>query len=428
MHWVFVFADKGFFMRIAVIGTGISGLGAAYILHGHHEVTVYEKNDYVGGHSRTIQISENGKNIPLDTGFIVFNQRNYPLLTGLFQHLNVPIVKSDMSFGASINNGWLEYGSKGMFSQKLNLLRPSFWGMLHDIIKFNRIASKADNVPVEISLKDYLDQLGMGQWFRTYYLQAMGAAIWSCSVETILKFPAQSFLRFFKNHGLLTVNDHPQWYTVKGGSREYVTRLTEGFRENILLNCAAIKVIRHHGKVIVHDSQGNMNEYDHVIFACHANQTLALLEEADADEHGIIGAFNYQANKVVVHTDASFMPQRDGSWASWIYLSENLIDHEPVVSLTYWMNNLQPLETDTPIFVTLNPGRSPRADCIYNEHVFDHPVFTVEALKAQLRLNEIQGRGGIWHCGAYQRYGFHEDGLLSAVTVAKMLDVSPPWQ
>ncbi len=415
-------------MRIAIIGTGISGLGAAYLLHPHHQITVYEKNSYVGGHSRTIEITEQGKQIPLDTGFIVFNERNYPLLTGLFKHLKAPVVKSDMSFGASINQGWLEYGSKGMFSQKRNLLRPAFWGMLRDIMKFNRIASKAEDVPVETSLKEYLDQLGMGEWFRIYYLQAMGAAIWSCSVETILQFPAQSFLRFFKNHGLLTVNDHPQWYTVKGGSREYVSLLTEGFKEKILLDCAVKKVTRQGGKIIIHDIKGRSLEYDHVIFACHANQTLKLLEQPDADEHEVIGAFQYQENRVVVHTDSSFMPRRRGSWASWIYLSDKLVDREPVVSLTYWMNNLQPLATRTPILVTLNPGRAPAEGSVLDEHIFDHPVFTVAALKAQLRLKEIQGRGGVWHCGAYQRYGFHEDGLLSAVNVSRMLNVSPPWQ
>lgn len=414
-------------MRIAIIGTGISGLAAAYLLNQQHEITVYEKNAYCGGHSRTITVKAGGRDVAVDTGFIVYNERNYPLLTGLFKHLGVPVAKSDMSFGASIKNGWLEYGSKGMFAQKRNLLRPAFWRMIADILKFNRIASKAENIPAGQSLQEYLDTLNLGAWFRTYYLQAMGAAIWSCSVETILQFPAQSFLRFFKNHGLLTVNDHPQWYTVQGGSREYVTRLTASFRDRIRLACGVSKVSRRDGKVYVTDERGEEHIYDRVVFACHADQTLRLMEDADAAEKEILSAFAYQDNRVVVHQDITFMPRTRGCWASWIYLSENSIDRAPVVSLTYWMNNLQPLQTETPLLVTLNPGRRPQENSILDEHVFSHPVFTVAGLQAQQRLPEIQGRGNIWHCGAYQRYGFHEDGLLSAVNVAQLMGINKPW-
>jgi predicted NAD/FAD-binding protein len=415
-------------MKIAIIGTGISGMGAAYLLHPHHDLTVYERNATIGGHSRTIDIKAGAKSIPVDTGFIVFNKRNYPLLTGLFKHLKVPVAKSDMSFGASINHGWLEYGSKGMFSQTRNVLRPQFWGMIFDILKFNRIAGQAEKIPVDLTLAQYLDQLKLGQWFKAYYLQAMGAAIWSCSVETMMKFPAKSFLRFFKNHGLLSVNDHPQWYTVRGGSREYITRLCAGFKDKIRLNCGVVKVVRMEGKVYVYDEQGGIGEFDQVIFACHANKALQLLEHPDPDERDILGAFQYQDNKVVVHRDLSFMPRTRGSWASWVYLSEKQVDENPVVSLSYWMNNLQPLDTDTAVIVTLNPGRQPEADSVLDEHVFAHPVFTVEALKAQMQLPGIQGRRGIWHVGAYQRYGFHEDGLLSAVKVVELMGVKPPWQ
>lgn len=415
-------------MRIAIIGTGISGLGAAYLLAPHHDITVFEKNNYVGGHSRTISIKDNQKSIPVDTGFIVFNERNYPLLTGLFKHLQVPVIKSDMSFGASIKDGWLEYGSKGMFSQRRNMLRPKFWGMIFDILKFNRIASRADDVSIEKNLDQYLNELNMGVWFRKYYLQAMGAAIWSCSVETMMNFPAKSFLQFFKNHGLLTVNGHPQWYTVNGGSREYVDRLCIGFRDKIRLNTGVEKVWRSDGKVYVYEGNGNIHEFDQVIFACHADQTIKMLESPDKDEQEILGAFKYQKNKVVVHRDISFMPKRKGGWASWIYLSQSDIDREPVVSLSYWMNNLQPLKTDHPVIVTLNPGRLPDPRLIDDEHIFDHPVFTVETLRAQARIDEIQGRDGIWHTGAYQRHGFHEDGLLSAVLVARKMGIRPSWE
>ena len=255
----------------------------------------------------------------------------------------------------------------------------------------------------------------------------MGAAIWSCSVETMLRFPAKSFLQFFKNHGLLTVNDHPQWYTVKGGSREYIQRLCKDFRNNIRLNCPVKKIIRLDGKVYVHDELGGIEEFDQVIFACHADQSLRLLENPDQDEQDILGSFKYQDNTVIVHSDTSFMPRTRGSWASWVYLSEGKADKEKVVSLSYWMNNLQPLDTDRQIIVTLNPGRRPAAETVMDEHIFDHPVFTVEAVRAQGRISDIQGRGGIWHAGAYQRYGFHEDGLLSAVMVAEQMGIRPPW-
>jgi predicted NAD/FAD-binding protein len=272
-----------------------------------------------------------------------------------------------------------------------------------------------------------MKHLKMGKWFRHYYLQAMGAAIWSCSVETMMRFPAQSFLRFFKNHGLLTINDHPQWYTVKGGSREYVERLSAGFKNNIRLNSRITKVSRSGGSVSIHEENGTITEFDQVIFACHADQALKILDTPDADEKDILGAFEYQDNNVVVHRDTSFMPKTRGSWASWIYLSEAREDRQHVVSLSYWMNNLQPLPTENPVIVTLNPGRRPDSASIVDEHTFSHPVFTVAVLKAQKRIPEIQGRGGIWHTGAYQRYGFHEDGLLSAVTVAGLLGVKPPW-
>lgn len=414
-------------MKIAIIGTGISGLGAAWLLHRKHDITVYEPNAYCGGHSRTIEISDGGRRIPVDTGFIVFNHRNYPHLTGLFRHLDVPVIPSDMSFGASIANGWLEYGSNGMFAQPLNLLRPQFWGMLRDILRFNRQALAFAEGRDDMTLGACLEALGMGDWFRRYYLQAMGAAIWSCSVDTILDFPASTFLRFFENHGLLTVNDQPQWHTVQGGSREYVSRLTASFRDRIRLNCGVRRVERRDGTVTVEDTQGGQAVYDHVVFACHADEALRLLADPSPKERSVLGAFGYQENRVVVHGDVSFMPRRKGCWSSWVYLSEGDLDEKPVVSLSYWMNLLQKLDTRTPVIITLNPGRKPTGP-IHDEHVFDHPVFTLEALRAQREIPGIQGQGNIWHCGAYQRYGFHEDGLMSAVAVAEKLDADVPWR
>lgn len=412
--------------KIAIIGTGISGLGAAYLLNPVHDICVFEKAAYVGGHSRTIDVNAGGTVFPVDTGFIVFNHRNYPLLTGLFAHLNVQTQKSDMSFGVSVNGGYLEYGSKGMFSQKRNLLRPSFWGMVSDVLRFNRTAEKyADS---DITLQALLDKMGMGEWFRLYYLQAMGAAIWSCPVETILSFPAATFIRFFKNHGLLTVNDHPQWYTVTGGSRAYVRKLTAPFSAKIRLNTGIKSVLRHPDHVVLTDSHGKRHVFDHVVFACHADEALSMIENPTEAEKAVLGAFRYQNNDIVVHSDTSFMPKNRGCWASWVYISETMEDKKNSLSLSYWMNNLQGLPAHAPVFVTLNPGRQPAGGSVYDRHTFKHPVFTLDAIRAQERLSSIQHKNRTSFCGAWQRYGFHEDGLMSAVSVAGNLGGAVPWK
>ena len=414
-------------MKIAIIGTGISGLGAAWLLKPQHDITVYESNTYIGGHSRTIKILDFEKEIYVDTGFIVFNHKNYPHLTSLFKELNVPTIESDMSFGASVGNGWLEYGSKGMFAQKKNIFRPAFWGMIFDIIRFNKNALSYLKNNKTVTLRELLDGMDLGEWFRRYYLQAMGAAIWSCSTETILDFPAKTFLNFFENHGLLSVNSHPQWHTVNGGSREYVKRLISSFQNDIRLNCGVKNVTRVEGQIRVEDTVGRFETFDHVVFACHADQALHLTSDPTPEESSILGAFKYQKNRVVVHSDESFMPEHKGCWASWVYHSETPVDREPVVSLSYWMNQLQNFDTKKQIFVTLNPGREPAPSLTYDEYIFEHPVFTQETLAAQQKIETIQGLGNIWHCGAYQRYGFHEDGLMSAVEVASKLGAKIPW-
>lgn len=415
-------------MKIAVIGAGISGLGAAYLLNQKHDVTVYEPCKYAGGHSRTIDVTVEGERIPVDTGFIVFNHKNYPHLTAMFSHLGVKTIPSDMSFGASISGGWLEYGSKGLFAQKRNILRPRFWGMIADILRFNATAMKHITSRDDMSLGEALDSMSMGEWFRRYYLQAMGAAIWSCSVETIESFPAKSFLRFFENHGLLTVNGHPQWYTVSGGSREYVKKLTESFKDRIRLSCGVVSVERNEIGILVRDEKGENELYDHVVFACHADTALRLLQNPSKLETDILSRFQYQKNKVIVHTDETFMPRRKECWASWVYLSENALDKNPVVSLTYWMNNLQNLKTKRPLLITLNPGRDPDPSRILDQHVFDHPVFTLSTLSGQENMDRIQNVDRVSYCGAYHRYGFHEDGLMSAVKVTEDLGVTVPWK
>ncbi len=416
-------------MKIAIIGSGISGLGSAYLLNKDHDITVYEKNEYIGGHSRTVEVGVDNKNVPVDTGFIVFNDRNYPNLVGLFEHLKVPVVKSDMSFGVSIDQGWLEYGTRrplDLFAQKSNFFRPKFWKMLADLLKFN---AKAKNyLASDLSMGACLEELKVGEWFRDYYLLAMGASIWSTPAVGMLDFPASRFIRFFDNHGLLTISDQPQWYTVAGGSQEYVKRISAAFINKIKLDCEIEKVIRESNQVIVIDTEGNRASYDQVVFACHSDQALKILDAPTPAEQEIIGAIHYQANEMVLHSDISFMQKRKNSWSSWVYLSEARRDNSQSVSLSYWMNNLQPLATQKPIIVTLNPGRQPAAEMVYDKYTFRHPLFDKKTVAAQEKLATIQGVDRIWYTGAWQRYGFHEDGLLSAVTVAEKMGVTIPWK
>lgn len=416
-------------MKIAIIGSGISGLGAAYLLHAGHDITVYEKADYIGGHSRTVDVATSQGLVPVDTGFIVFNHRNYPNLVGLFKHADVAYEKSDMSFAASIMQGWLEYGTrdlKGIFAQRKNVLRPAFWKMIADVFRFQKEALRYLDAEPHITLGHCLEELDMGDWFRRYFILAMGGAIWSCPLHQMLQFPAQTFVRFFHNHGLLTINDQPQWYTVTGGSREYVQKITAPFKDRIRLNDSVTGVTAEGQGVRVESISGTAF-YDQVIFACHADQALALLKKPTVMQQKLLSAVRYQPNKIVLHSDISFMPRNRDCWASWVYLSEEKEDTNSAVSLSYWMNNLQNLHQAPPIIVTLNPARMPAADKIHNLHIFDHPVFDAGAIETQDQLEKIQGEGNMWFCGAWTRYGFHEDGLTSGIKVAKKLGAHAPW-
>lgn len=412
-------------MNIAIIGTGISGLGAAYLLYPAHSITLYEKENYSGGHSRTLEVG----GTPVDTGFIVFNKRNYPNLLGLFEHAGVLYEKSDMSFAASIAGGWLEYGTKNLKSiiaQKENMLRPAFWRLMADVFRFQKQALRYLDAAPDITLGQCLDALKMGDWFRRYFILAMGGAIWSCPLPQMLAFPARTFVRFFHNHGLLTVNDQPQWYTVTGGSRTYIKKITAPFHDRIRLNDAVMAVYVNEQGVTVQSQYGRAH-YDQVIFACHADQALALLKNPTTLQQKILSRVRYQTNKVILHGDTSFMPQRRDAWASWVYLSEKKEDHNSAVSLSYWMNNLQNLHQDPPLIVTLNPARMPEADKIYNQHAFEHPIFDAGTIQSQQELDSIQGSHHMWFCGAWTRYGFHEDGLASGMAVAKALGAKVPW-
>ncbi len=417
-------------MKIAIIGSGISGLGSAYILNSHHDITLYEKNDYIGGHARTIKINDGNLDINVDTGFIVFNDRNYPLLTSLFKRLQIPSVKSSMSFGVKINNGWLEYGTESLsnlFGQKRNLFRVEYWKMLLDILKFNKRAAEYLDKDVSISLKDCIKELALGEWFQKYYLLAMGGAIWSSTPKQMLSFPAKSFIRFFDNHGLLSVNDQPQWYSVNGGSKEYISRITRNFRDKIKLSTGVTKVIRKDGKITIIDSNNESQEFDQVIFACHSDQALKMLDQPSDAELDIIGSFKYQKNTVVTHSDINFMPKRKSCWASWVYLSDDSNPISENMALTYWMNNLQNLPSKKPILVTMNPTKMPDANLTYDIQEFEHPIFDKDAIIAQDKVTNIQGQNNTWYCGAYLRNGFHEDGLWSAVEMTKQMGIVKNW-
>ncbi|MGZ0188082.1 MAG: NAD(P)/FAD-dependent oxidoreductase [Alphaproteobacteria bacterium] len=416
--------------RAAIIGAGISGLGAAYALSKTHAVTIFEAEPRLGGHARTLEAGRK-RTVPIDTGFIVFNYRNYPLLTGLFTELETPVKKSDMAFAASIDGGRIEYGlhsTPAIFAQKSNLVRPGFWRMLADIPRFNRGVKALANQP-GLTLGDALDRLNMGQWHRQYFLLPLSGAVWSASPEQMLDFPLATFIQFFKNHGLLTINDQPQWHTVDGGSRVYVAQLAAAILANggeIRTSAPIENVRRNDGSVTVKSAGQDAESFDDVVFACHSDQALALLGDPDQDEQRILGAMRYSPNTVILHDDPSVMPKRRVCWASWNYQGKaNMAD--PAMTVTYWMNRLQGIPEDVPLFVTLNPSTPIQDKYVFDETVLNHPVFDQPAIDAQAALPGIQGKRNTWFCGAYTRYGFHEDGLLSAVTVARAMGASPAW-
>ena len=404
-------------------------MGAAYLLHRQHDITLYEKAQRIGGHTRTITVDYAGHSIPVDTGFIVFNERNYPHLTALFRHLDVQVHASDMTFAATIADGRLEWGAKNLnaiFGQRRNLLRPRFYRLLREVGRFNERAPALVERCPDLTLAELLTTLGLGEDFRNFYILPMASAIWSCSPRQMLAFPASSFVRFFANHGLLSTTGQPHWYTVTGGSQEYVKRLTQPFVSRIRAGCTVVSVTREQSAARVVDSEGHAEVFDRVVFACHGDQALAMMTDADAQERETLGAFAYQKNRAVLHRDQSFMPKRRRCWASWVYHSDGQA-MEPAVSLTYWMNRLQGIDAKYPLFVTLNPQRPVDEELIFDEHEFEHPVFTQAAIKAQARLAAMQGYRSSWFCGAYLRNGFHEDGLMSAVEIASRMRVDIPW-
>ena len=421
--------------KIAIVGTGISGLGSAYLLNPDHEITLYEKAARVGGHSRTVTLDYDGAAIAVDTGFIVFNRPNYPNLCGLFAHLGVPTHGSDMTFAASIRDGWLEWGAadlNAVLGQRRNFFRPNFGLMVRDVMKFNAEAQATVERHPELTLDGLIARLGLGEWFRRYYLLPMAGAIWSCPPCEMMNFPARTLVRFFANHHLLSYSGQPQWRAVTGGSQEYVSRLTRSFAPRIRTGCGAVSVTRppsgpNAGKVEIRDSQGGFEVYDQVVMASHGDETLALLQDADPAERAALSCFRYQKNTAVLHRDTSLMPRRRRCWASWVYSSDGDFLH-PRIAVTYWMNRLQGIDEKYPLFVSLNPSRAIPEERIFDMCEFDHPVFDAAAIAAQPRIAALQGQRGTWFAGAHLGHGFHEDGLASAVRVARGLGAPIPWE
>lgn len=419
---------------IAVIGAGISGLSAAYVLSKHHRVTLYEKENRLGGHARTLTVQHKGKDIAVDTGFIVFNDRNYPHLNALFSELGVPYHKSDMSFAARINKDnttVFEYSSKslkGIFPTPRTWLDARRWKMMRDYLRFSRHAKKFIDTPERISLGQLLQRAGVSESFTHHFILPMGAAIWSCPVQQMLEYPAATFVRFFYNHGLLDYNGQPQWYTVTGGSREYVERIRKAMKADMKTNCAATRVERTGKGVRVQDVAGGEAIYDQVIFACHADEALAMHADISPEEKAVISAFRFNENIAYLHSDITLMPKQKACWASWVYLSETLHDASPTLAITYWMNLLQTLDEACPLFVTLNPAQPPAPELTHNVHHFTHPIFDQAAIDAQSAIPSINGKNRIWWCGAWQRYGFHEDGIHSAMNVVRAMGTTIPWE
>ncbi len=417
--------------RIAVVGAGVAGIGAAWLLSRQHQVTLFEAADRLGGHSNTVVCDLPEGEVPVDTGFIVYNEPNYPQLTALFRHLGQPTHNSDMSFAFAATDIDLEYAGSGLgtlFAQRRNLVRPQFWGMVRDILRFNREAhARLDSGQGhDQTIGDFLNELKMGEAFRRYYLLPMSAAIWSCPQDVMLRFPARSFLRFFYNHGLIQLSDRPQWQTVTGGSREYIKRMKDAIYA-IHTGTPVRSVQRLAEGVRLAGDQGELGEFDAVVMASHADQTLAMLEQPSADEARLLSAFSYQDNDAFLHTDAALMPRRRSVWSSWNHLTAKSADGTQPVSVTYWMNRLQNLPTSTDILVTLNPLEMPDPAKVIRRESYAHPVFDQNAIAAQAALQDIQGVDRIWYCGSYHGYGFHEDAFGSAVRVAEQLGTPPPW-
>jgi predicted NAD/FAD-binding protein len=414
--------------RIAVIGGGISGMAAAHLLSRGNAVVLYEAEPRLGGHARTVVAGKRGDQ-PVDTGFIVYNRVNYPNLVRLFAELDVPVTESSMTFAASIDGGRIEYGLHDLnriFTQRRNALRPRYLRMMLDILKFNAQARVAAADP-SMTIGELLQRLGTGDWFRDYYILPLSGAIWSTPTAGILQFPAHALIRFFENHALMSYSGQHQWYTVQGGSVEYVRRLSDAMVRagvDIRTGAPVAAVTREAGAVQVRAHGGTWEVFDDVVFGTHSDDTLAMLADASPEETATLGAVRYQPNEAVLHADPALMPKRRACWASWNY-TEAPGKTSDRIDLTYWMNSLQPIPLDDPMFVTLNATRRIREDLIHDVVTFRHPVYDHAALAAQSAIRATNGTRNTWFCGAWMRNGFHEDGFASAVDVVNGMKARP---
>jgi predicted NAD/FAD-binding protein len=409
-------------MKIAIIGSGIAGLTSAYLLNRNHEITVFEAGDWIGGHTHTVDVQVEGQSFAVDTGFIVFNNWTYPNFIRLLSQLGVGFKDTEMSFSVSDPVSGVEYNGNNLnslFAQRSNLISPKFWGMVRDILRFNREALNDLNqkrIASEMTLGDYLKSNAYSERFIQHYIVPMGAAIWSMSLNDMLGFPLQFFVRFFKNHGLLSVSDRPQWCVIEGGSSSYIAPLTESFKQHIRLNCAVSRVERDGEGVTLQSAQGS-ERFDKVIFACHSDQALALLAEPSRIEKEILGALPYADNDVVLHTDSRLLPKRPLAWASWNYRLGGPADQPAAV--TYDMNILQGIVSETTFCVSLNQTAAIEPSKILARYTYAHPQYSLAGTAAQARWEELLGANHSYFCGAYWANGFHEDGVVSALRVAR---------
>lgn len=415
-------------MRIAVIGGGISGMMSWYLLRQQHQVTLFEAGNYLGGHTATVDVSVNGREYAVDTGFIVFNNWTYPLFNRFIAELQVPFQHTTMSFAVTDRAADFEYNGNNLwslFAQKRNLLRPFFWRMLRDIVRFNKIAKQAvadNSADLDLPIDAFLQKHQLGNDMRDKYLLPMGAAIWSAGLTAMPDFPLRFFLQFCNNHGLLNINDRPQWAVIKGGSRQYVkAMLKKCGTDGIRLNSPVAQVRRFDESVEIALADGSTEHFDQVVFACHSEQALKMLADATATERQVLGGIAYQDNDVVLHTDIRLLPKRKAAWAAWNYLLG--ADAATRATLSYNMNMLQGIQSDTTFVVSLNASNQIADEHVLRRFTYAHPVYNQSTVQSQARRSEINGQNRSYFCGAYWYNGFHEDGVRSAVDVAAMLGV-----
>ena len=422
--------------KIAVIGTGIAGMASAWLLSKRYQILLIDKNDYIGGHTNTVSVinEKTGLDTHVDTGFIVYNEPNYPNLVGLFETLGVTTRATDMTFSASILNSGLEYAGNNLdtlFAQRRNIFSPNFLKLVYDILKFNRHAKRLINnnqADPNLTLGEFLSDYRIGKVMQDNYLLPMAAAIWSCSPQQMQSFPAKSFSQFFDNHGLLNVNDRPQWRTVIGGSQRYVDKILASFSGEIIVNNGVSKIDRNPDAVSITLTDGQQHKVDEVVIATHADEALALLTNATEQEQDLLSSFRYQENDAYLHTDSNLMPKHPKVWSCWNYLAQNSGEDTSSVSVSYWMNALQGLDLSQDYFVSLNPIQDIDPGKVIKRIQYMHPIFDNNAIVSQKKLHQLQGKNRTWFAGSYFGYGFHEDALSSAVSIAKHFNVPIPWE